>query len=167
MASRFVKVLVASGTFWTSDCVIVADRSALLDVVGQGLHPKLDSILGQIEPVADGDLFEDEALTVPLRLADQLQRLSAEAVALVVSDAGAARARKDVTRLLDTLALLKGLRTKVRAFVWLNPVPQALWAATNAAQLARHIPMFPLDRRGLELAVNVLRGQPAKLERPL
>jgi len=62
---------------------------------------------------------------------------------------------------------VKGLRSEVRSVTWLNPVPQPLWKGSNAELLARHIPMFPLDRMGLEQAVNVLRGQPARLERPL
>jgi uncharacterized protein with von Willebrand factor type A (vWA) domain len=144
-----------------------ADRSVLLDLDELQLHPQLDPILARIEPSSAGVVFEDETLTVPVQLPARFQTLPTETVALIVSDAGAARGRTDASRLVDTLSFIKSLRTKVRAFVWLNPVPQPLWAATNAAQLSRHIPMFPLDRRGLELAVNVLRGQPARLERPL
>jgi len=146
---------------------VAADRSVLLDLEAPGLHPRLDPVLAQIEPVVAGDVFTDEAMTQPAQLRDTYHALPADTVAFIVSDAAAARSSIDTVRLLDNIAFLKGLKTRVRAFAWLNPVPRELWARSNAAQLARHVPMFPLDRRGLEQAVNVLRGQPLPLERPL
>jgi uncharacterized protein len=146
---------------------VAADRSILMNLAAPGLHPRLDPVLAQIEPVVAGEVFTDEALTVPAQLHETYQALPADTVALIVSDAAAARGRVDSVRLLDNIAFLKGLKTRVRAFAWLNPVPRALWVGSNAAQLARHVPMFRLDRLGLEQAVNVLRGQPLHLERPL
>ncbi len=143
------------------------DHSLLFELDENELYPRLDPVLSRIEPASTGELFKDEALTEPVSLADALQSLAAETVALIVSDAGAARNTLDATRLLDTLAFLKALRTKVRAFVWLNPVQKALWTGSNAEQLARFAPVYPLDRSGLEQAVNTLRGQPANVEHPL
>ena len=47
---------------------------------------------------------------------------SATAV-LVISDAGAARRQFDITRLLDSVALIKALRADSAGVAWLNPVP--------------------------------------------
>ena len=87
--------------------------------------------------------------------------------ALIIGDAGAARGRADIGRVLDSLAFVKALRRRAASVVWLNPVPRPLWADTVAARIARHVPMFVLDRAGIHLAVNALRGHFVNLERPL
>ena len=90
-----------------------------------------------------------------------------------MSDGGAARQHYNVLRLLDTLAFLKALRIYTSTVIWLNPLPPRetqisdYWVNTTAAQIARHIPMFPLNRRGLYQAINVLRGQVYSVECPL
>jgi uncharacterized protein with von Willebrand factor type A (vWA) domain len=114
-----------------------------------------------------GDLYSDEGLTSIVSFEDIQQRLGVGTAALIVSDAGAARGRSDLGRLIDTLAFVRGLRLQVQAVAWLNPVPRGLWANTNAAQLARHLPMYTLDRASIDGAVNALRGQPIHLDRPL
>jgi uncharacterized protein with von Willebrand factor type A (vWA) domain len=139
----------------------------LADLDPNALFPDLDAVVARIDGVAAGDVFADESMTKPVDLRQVLQEVDTQTVAMIVSDAGAARSRTQVSRFLDTLIFVKGLRSEVRSVVWLNPVPQALWKGSNAELLARHIPMFRLDRMGLERAVNVLRGQPARLERPL
>ncbi len=143
------------------------DHSLLLESDGATVRRTLDPVLGQIEAAKRAELFADELLSEPVAFSDVFQSVPLETVALIISDAGAARRRVDAASLLDTLAFLKALRARVRSFVWLNPLPRALWAHSNAEQLARFVPMQPLDRLGLERAVNILRGQPAHLERPL
>ena len=67
-------------------------------------------------------------------------------------------------RLAGELARLK---KRARRLVWLNPLPADTWAGSTAGELARHVPMFPMDRLGMYRAVDVLRGHPIALERPL
>ena len=131
------------------------------------LFPRLDGILSAIRPLTDGYVYEDPGCTRPIAVLDVLGTISSVDHAVLISDVGAARGRYDPVRLLDTLAFLKGLRERTARHVYLNPVPSSEWAGSTAEQLARHSPMFPLDREGMYRAVNVLRGQPVRLERPV
>ena len=147
------------------------------DVVAQGadqrvlprddLFPRLDGILTAIRPLTDGYIYEDPERTKPVAVLDVLANISSFDHTVLISDVGAARGRYDPVRLLDTLAFLKALRHRTPRHVYLNPVPMSEWAGSTAEQLARHSPMFPLDREGMHRAVNVLRGQPVRLERPV
>jgi hypothetical protein len=140
---------------------------ALLDELGDTFFPTLDPIIGRIEADASGEVFADKQLEQAEPLEALLSRVDMSTVAIIVSDAGAARGRRDLERLLATAAFLKNLQMHVRYLAWLNPLPRAHWQNTVAGHLARHVPMHPLDRRGVHSAVNALRGQPVNLERPL
>jgi uncharacterized protein len=143
-----------------------ADRRLLASLDDRVL-PSLDTILGAIPPLIKGSIYRQPDLSEGTPVADVLQGMDAHTVAVVIGDAGAARRRPDAERLLDTVAFLKALRARVRAYVWLNPVPKSDWPGTLATEVARHAPMFALDRAGMHRAINVLRGQPPQLERPL
>ena len=144
-----------------------SDRSLLGDLAETAFFPKLDPVLAQIQPLDSGDVFVDAQLERGVSLRAVLGGVAPVTAALIVSDAGAARGRVDPGRVLDSLAFVKALRLRASSVVWLNPVPRPFWANTVAAHLARHVPMFSLDRLGIQLAVNTLRGQPLNLERPL
>ncbi|HEU5373865.1 MAG TPA: hypothetical protein VFV38_00350 [Ktedonobacteraceae bacterium] len=95
-------------------------------------------------------------------LADVLQHLAPErAVALVFSDAGAARGNFHETHIDQIAHFLEQVRRQVRALAWLNPMPRDRWSGTTAGEIATLVPMFDLSRRGLDQAINVLRGRPA------
>lgn len=143
------------------------DRRALAGLDDDELFPALDPVLDRIVPATDGAVFLDPALERRVRLADVLRELVPGTLSLVVSDAGAARGVADLQRLHDALAFVKALRQAGPAVAWLNPVPRPLWAHGVAAQLARHVPMEPMDRGGIQRVVSALRGHPAPLERPL
>jgi uncharacterized protein len=145
-----------------------ADESVLAPLA-DSLFPTLDAVLPHVQPLVEGYLYDDPELLSLQPLGDILRKEAAGANVVLLSDAGAARGRYDLLRLLDTVAFLKALRTYTDHYVWLNPLPRRYWEtpATTAAQIARHVPMFPLDREGLYRAVNVLRGQPYMIERPL
>ncbi len=143
-----------------------ADEQVLEPLVGQ-LFPALDSVLPQIQPFSEGFVYSDAKLLLPESLTDVLQAHAAGSAVVLISDAGAARRRSRVSRLLDTIAFMKALRSYTSQYVWLNPLPQRYWANNTAAQVARHVPMFTLDRTGIQRAVNVLRGQQHLLEKPL
>ncbi len=45
-------------------------------------------------------------------------------------------------------------------YAWLNPMPRNRWEKTTAEDIARIVPMFSVNREGLNDAVNILRGHP-------
>jgi hypothetical protein len=142
-----------------------ADESLLDELTG--LAPILDPILPRIEPLEDGIVYRDPGLTRPEALQPLLGGHPRDTATLIVGDAGAARGNCDPLRLLDTVAFLKAMRRRRLPVAWLNPAPRERWQATTAGYLARHVPQFPLDRPGLEQAVDVLRGRPFALEAPV
>jgi uncharacterized protein with von Willebrand factor type A (vWA) domain len=143
-----------------------ADRSAL-DQMTDPFRPDLDPVLPLVPPMRDGRVYSDSGLTVPRSLAGILAHLTAGTSVLIVSDAGAARRKFDIVRLLDTVALVKAVIASSAAVTWLNPVPSELWRRSTAVQVARYLPMYPFTRQGLYQAVDVLRGRPGPVEHPL
>jgi uncharacterized protein with von Willebrand factor type A (vWA) domain len=139
----------------------------LLADLGPGLFPTLDRVLRDVPPLSKGVLYRDPQLLSQVQVAAALRDDAPEASVVVLGDAGAARRRRDTRRLLDAVAFFKAVRTVTARYVWLNPLPPTYWEGNIAAQLARHIPMFPLTREGLDRAVEVLRGQVYSLEMPL
>jgi uncharacterized protein with von Willebrand factor type A (vWA) domain len=100
-------------------------------------------------------------------LEEVLQKYAADAFVVVISDAGAVRKYYNVVRLLDTISFIKALRAYTLNYVWLNPLPKSYWKDNTAAEIARHVPMFPLNREGIQQAVNVLRGHQYIIEKLL
>ncbi|WP_414587358.1 hypothetical protein [Scytonema sp. PCC 10023] len=139
----------------------------VLEPLGKQLFPVLDDILPQITPLKTGYLYEDPDLLSPILLEEVLQKYAADAFVVVISDAGAVRKFYNVVRLLDTISFIKALRAYTLNYVWLNPLPKSYWKDNTAAQIACHVPMFPLNREGIHQAVNVLRGHQYNLEKPL
>jgi uncharacterized protein with von Willebrand factor type A (vWA) domain len=156
-----------SAVAYFHDVPVEGADPALLDEVAEQLFPALDPILSLIPPLTSGDVFKDEDLLTPTPLAELVAAHAAGSSVVLIGDAGAARGRFDAMRLLDTLAFLKALRALAARVVWLNPLPRSYWRRSTCAQVARHVPMFPLDRHGVHDAVNVLRGQVYPVERPL
>src|SRR5262249_28670774 len=130
------------------------------------LSPNLDEIVARIEPLATGRLYADPGLTVPLDFADVVPQIAPTTGVVVISDAGAARRTFRIGRLLDTVAMLKAVRGG-SGTVWLNPMPRDSWPETTASSIARHVPMFGLDRDGMQRSVDVLRGRLEWVEHPL
>jgi len=124
-------------------------------------------VLGKIGPLRGGRVYDDPDLTKPRALDGILSGVTLATAVLVISDAGAARRQFDITRLLDSVALIKALRAGSAGVAWLNPVPRDWWSRTTAGQMARYVPMFALNRPGLYQAVDVLRGRPVPVERPV
>jgi uncharacterized protein len=90
---------------------------------------------------------------------DVLMSLDAQTTVLLVSDAGAARGSLDRERAKRTGDFIQKLAQHVRRFAWINPLPNPRWANTTAGEIARLVPMFDMSRRGLEDAINTLRGR--------
>lgn len=153
--------------YYFHDTPIEGTDETLLHACGDELFPTLDSILPKIAPFSEGFLYEDPDLLVSQGLSEILDRHANSAAVIFISDAGAARGHYDTVRLLDTIAFLKTLRTHTVQYIWLNPLPPKYWSNNTAAQIARYIPMFPLDREGMYRAVNTLRGQLYLIEKPI
>ena len=88
-----------------------------------------------------------------------LPRLGRGTAALIFSDAGAARGGYNGQRFELTENFLNKLKERSRYIAWLNPMPSSRWQGTTAGEIARLVPMFELSRRGLQDAVNILRGR--------
>jgi uncharacterized protein len=143
-----------------------ADKSILIPFANQ-LFPIIDSVLSNIEPFLDSEVCTDPELQSHKHLKNLLDKSARGAAIVVISDAGAARGNYDPIRILNTIAFIKALKTYTQHVVWLNPLPKDHWRNNTSEQLARYIPMFPLNRDGIYNAVEVLRGRPYNLEQPI
>jgi uncharacterized protein with von Willebrand factor type A (vWA) domain len=116
--------------------------------------------VGWFHDVPGAVLYSDSALSQPVKL-EQLAAPFRDAGVLIVSDAGAARGRLDPVRVRATAEALRRLRAFSQNVAWLNPTPGARWSRSTADEIVRKtaVPMFPLTRRGLDAAVEVLRGR--------
>jgi len=85
-------------------------------------------------------------------------------VILIFSDAGAARGQFNLNRIDQTEEFLIKVRQRVRYVSWLNPMPRQRWVGTTAAEIAYLVPMFEMNRQGLNRAIAVLQGQPIASE---
>lgn len=143
---------------------------AILNIFSNEMFPVLDKILHKIVPLSKGYIFNDPNLLSPKSVKEVLKNHADKAAVVLISDGGAARGKYNTKRLLNTIAFFKAVRTYTTRYVWLNPLPQTYWNYENnntAAQIARHIPMCPLDQSGMYGAVNVLRSQLYVVEKPI
>ena len=108
----------------------------------------------------EGLLYQRPNLTNALALEAVLDEKVKGNSVLIISDAGAARGYYDRRRVAETKSFLQTLSAYTYLYAWLNPMPQTRWKATTAEDIACMVPMFPLDREGLNDAVNILRGHP-------
>ncbi|MCZ8048891.1 MAG: hypothetical protein GPI90_21510 [Microcystis aeruginosa K13-05] len=104
--------------------------------------------------------YQRPTLTNAWPLEEVLQEKAKGNSVLIISDGGAARGYYDGMRVGDTKTFLQTLSTYTYLYAWLNPMPQNRWLTTTAEDIANMVPMFPLEREGLEDAVNILRGHP-------
>lgn len=143
-----------------------ADETVLESLDGQ-LFRVLDPILNFITPLNTGSLFQDPSLLMPRAAKEVLEKYARNAGVVIISEGGAGRRHYNLRRLLDTVAFLMAVKQYNTRVVWLNPLPMSYWTNSTAGYLARHIPMFSMDNEGMYRAVDVLRGQPYTVDRPL
>jgi uncharacterized protein with von Willebrand factor type A (vWA) domain len=160
-----------SYTFYFHDVPVEGASPRVLEPLfrkpARDVYPRFDAVLADIPPLLDGIVYRTSARRGPVPWEDVVHRHAAGAGVVIISDAGAVHGLYDQGRLLDTLSCLRALRTVTPHIAWINPLEPPRWKGTTAARLARHIPMFPLTRQGMETAVGVLRGHPHPLEAPL
>lgn len=154
-------------SYYFHDVPVEGTNKTVLVPLSDQLYPALDEVLHDIEPSTEGFLFDNPDLLSPQALSEVLKVYADGAAVVLISDAGAAKGQYDIYRLLDTVAFMKALKKHTTKYVWLNPLPRKYWNNSTAAQIARHAPMFPLDRPGMYQAVDVLRGQPHMIEKPI
>jgi uncharacterized protein with von Willebrand factor type A (vWA) domain len=109
-------------------------------------------------------LFTQANLTHSVLLEEVLSRYAKDNSVLLISDAGAARGDYDGERVEETRRFVEILGNYTYLYAWLNPVPARRWSHTTAEEVAGFMPMLPLDRDGLNDAINVLRGQPFTMQ---
>ena len=124
-----------------------------------------DSTIQQVDVVyfhnvPAASVFRDAYLTEPLPLLQALAGCTPDSSVLLVSDAGAARGYRSMSRIRATAEFLSELKRHTKFIAWLNPMPQPRWASTSAQFIARLVSMFQMDQDGLSNAVDILRGQP-------
>jgi uncharacterized protein with von Willebrand factor type A (vWA) domain len=104
--------------------------------------------------------YKKPNLTQTCPIEDVLSEQVKDNSVVIVSDAGAARRTYDGQRLKETKTFIKQLRQYTYLYAWLNPVPQPRWRTTTAEEIAEFVPMYPLDRQGLNDIVKILLGHP-------
>jgi uncharacterized protein len=104
-------------------------------------------------------VFQSPELTRGIRINDMFSE-HAGASLMVVSDAGAARGYLNHHRVTSTATFLAMAQQKLRAVVWINPMPRPRWIETTAGRLreSSNTVFLPLDTASLIHAVDILRG---------
>ena len=104
-------------------------------------------------------LYQDPARLEAMELVRVLGAMTERTAVLILSDAGAARGGFDPERVERTREFLYELRQRVRHYAWLNPMPHHRWADTTAGRIAHLVPMFEMNRHGLDAAISALQGR--------
>ena len=106
----------------------------------------------------DRYVYLDRARVKARRLDDLLLNHDSRCSILILSDAGAARGKLEERREKITVEFIKRLKATKAYVAWLNPMPASRWHQTTAAKIAQFVPMFQMNREGLDAAIRVLRG---------
>ena len=99
-------------------------------------------------------LYLDEHLTKPIALSEVLEGIDDETSVVMVSDAGAARGRRNRPRIRETTRFVGTVRSKTDQVGWLNPMPIDRWSRSGAEILAYLVPMRSMDREGFVGLIN-------------
>jgi hypothetical protein len=108
----------------------------------EGGHPRAPVYYFQNYPT--GYVYRKQNFSEPLKIKEALVKSNRNStVAIVISDAGAARGNTDPKRKKErkdmTLVLLKSLRESCAHTVWLNPMPVHRWKNTAAELISRDV----------------------------
>ncbi|NEP57078.1 MAG: hypothetical protein F6K31_08640 [Symploca sp. SIO2G7] len=114
---------------------------------------------------AEEYLYRHPALLDAQPITEVLAEIGERAVVLIISDGGAARGNFDQERVESTKVWIEQLQQSVRYCAWLNPMPNKCWQDTTAGEIARLLPMFEMNRQGMNAAISVLRGRYIAWER--
>ena len=93
-------------------------------------------------------VYKTPTMMYPERLDKVFSRTNSHlTMALIISDAGAARGHPNQRRVEATSQFLKKLKRHVKNITWLNPMPRHRWEGTSAGLILRENPwlfMFPV-----------------------
>ncbi|HKH44630.1 MAG TPA: hypothetical protein VKM72_08210 [Thermoanaerobaculia bacterium] len=149
--------------------VVLVDASPSM-AAWRSLHPALAESLREgrlglaalyfFHNVPDEHLYETETLTGAVPVGELLER-HAGSTLLIVSDAGAARGRRDRERIESTRQFLDRVSGSWQPVAWVNPMPRRRWKGTSAERIARFssLTMTELNEDGLIQAIDLLRGR--------
>lgn len=149
--------------------VVLVDASPSM-AAWRSLHPALSESLREgrlglaalyfFHNVPDEQLYETEMLTGAVSLGELLERHTGSTL-LLVSDAGAARGRRDRERIEGTRQFLERVSGLWQPVAWVNPLPRRRWKGTSAERIARFpgLGMTELTEDGLVQAIDLLRGR--------
>lgn len=128
---------------------------------GEGGHPLAPVYYFQNYPA--GFVYKRANLTAPVKIRQALAKANKNfTLAIVISDAGAARVGRDPQagedRVRKTDFLLKHLRDTCAHTIWLNPMPLHRWPGTAAEQIKKKVfLMAPLFEQGTYNFQDILR----------
>ncbi|MBW4670441.1 MAG: hypothetical protein KME60_24250 [Cyanomargarita calcarea GSE-NOS-MK-12-04C] len=108
---------------------------------------------------ADEYLYRQPTWVEAQPLTEVLEEIGKKAAVLIVSDGGAARGNFDAERIYFTRKWIEQLQQSVTYCAWLNPMPSESWKNTTAGEIAGMLPMFEMNRQGMNAAITVLRGR--------
>lgn len=96
-------------------------------------------------------LFRDLAHTNAITLDNWYKQLNIQpSMVFIISDGGAARSSNNEERLSASIEFLRRLRDCTSHIMWFNPISQARWQGTSAADIAEKVSMLALSKEGLQ-----------------
>ncbi|NEP62672.1 MAG: hypothetical protein F6K31_38085 [Symploca sp. SIO2G7] len=105
-------------------------------------------------------LYRDPVHQEAVLIEDVVSQLRpSQTVVLILSDAGAARGGFNPRRRRLIKRFVNQLQPQVRHIAWLNPIPRSRWAFTTAKAISEFVPMFEINRQGMDAAIDSLRGR--------
>jgi len=163
-AGRFENI---STYYFQNTPVEGADRTVLSKAPNTP-YPDFGPLLKEIVPCNEGYLYIKSDFSELIPTSKALAQCDDKTAVVIISEAGAARNSYNLYRILDTLAFLKALRQHTHRCVWLNPLPEEYWRYyegydfltrknNTATQISRFVPMFSLEKNGIQRAVETLR----------
>jgi uncharacterized protein with von Willebrand factor type A (vWA) domain len=165
----FIKPVLIARRTNTARLLILSDEGGSMVPFRRVTEPLLESAMQSglasvaiffFHDVINKYLYKDPSLTRPEPL-DRILASDKWTGILIISDGGAARGNFDEHRVKQTEQFVKSLKRAANNVAWLNPTPQSRWQRTTAGALPVRcgVPMFMLDRAGLDLALDALRGR--------
>jgi uncharacterized protein len=154
----FGDVVMQSGRRQQTEWVVLVDESAGMIPYAPIWKPLTTAVetgrLGPVEMYQFAGCPSDYVYewVRPMRsvaIASVMARLNRmRSVVVIVSEAGAAMHHYDEMWIEEMRGFLGRIAPCVREILWLNPVPQALWAGTSAAEIVQNLPsgMVSFDR---------------------
>ena len=109
-------------------------------------------------------LYLDIARVKYKKIETIFNELHSSSKVIIFSDAGATRGSLSLSRYRQTWNILQSLHTYTHHIAWLNPLPKERWIETTADKISTIVPMLEIDHKGLDTAIQILRGKYRSIE---